>query len=94
MPTLVAILLLAPLLAVLIGIYHFAATRAARAPAQKRFDGAVMIVAVVATASVAALAFANAPAARGPIWPHVYAALGGFFTMLLVLGLGWWRRKP
>lgn len=92
MPAFVAILLLAPLLAVLIGIYRFAATRAPRTPAQLRHDRIVAIVAVVATALVAALAFTNAPTARGPIWPHVYAALGGFFTMLTVLGLGWWRR--
>jgi hypothetical protein len=92
MPAFVAVLLLAPLLAVLIGIYQFAATRAARTPAQCRYDRLVTVVAVVATALVAALAFTTAPTARGPIWPHVYAALGGFFSMLIVLGLGWWRR--
>ncbi len=92
MPAFVAALLLAPLLAVLIGIYHFAASRAVRSPAQRRHDRVVTVVAVVTTALVAALAFAAAPAARGPIWPHVYAALGGFFSMLAVLGLGWWRR--
>jgi len=92
MPAFVAILLLAPLLAVLIGIYHFAATRAPRTPAQQRFDRIVAVVAVLATLAVAAIAFQTAPLARGPIWPHVYAALGGFFTMLAVLGLGWWRR--
>lgn len=92
MPAFVALLLLAPLLAVLIGIYHFAATRAPRTPAQRGYDRIVAVVAIVATLLVAAIAFQTAPAARGPIWPHVYAALGGFFTMLLVLGLGWWRR--
>lgn len=92
MPAFVAILLLAPLLAVLIGIYHFAANRQPRSPAQRRYDRIVALAAVVATLLVAAIAFQTAPAARGPIWPHVYAALGGFFTMLVVLGLGWWRR--
>ncbi len=92
MPAFVGILLLAPLLAVLIGIYHYAATRAPRTPAQQRYDRIVAVVAVIATLAVAAIAYQTAPAARGPIWPHVYAALGGFFTMLAVLGLGWWRR--
>jgi hypothetical protein len=92
MPAFVAILLLAPLLAVLIGIYCFAAARTARTPGQRRYDLVVAIVAVLATLVVASLAFQTAPAARGPIWPHVYAALGGFFSMLAVLGLGWWRR--
>ncbi len=50
------------------------------------------VLAVLATLVVAAIAFQTAPVARGPIWPHVYAALGGFFTMLAVLGVGWWRR--
>jgi hypothetical protein len=92
MPAFVAVLLLAPLLAVLLGIYHFAATRAARTPGQRRYDLVVAIAAVLATLVVATVAFQTAPAARGPIWPHVYAALGGFFSMLAVLGLGWWRR--
>jgi hypothetical protein len=92
MPAFVALLLLAPLLMVLIGIYHFAATRAPRMPGQRRYDLVVAIVAVLATLVVATVAFHTAPAARGPIWPHVYAALGGFFSMLVVLGLGWWRR--
>jgi hypothetical protein len=92
MPALVAALLLAPLLAVLIGIYAFAATRAPRSRGQSRYDLAVVVVAVLATLAVATLAFQTAPAARGPIWPHVYAALGGFFSMLAVLALGWWRR--
>lgn len=92
MPAFVAILLLAPLLAVLIGIYHFAATRAPRTPRQRRYDLMVTVAAVLSTLVVAAVAFQTAPAARGPIWPHVYAALGGFFSMLAVLGLGWWRR--
>lgn len=92
MPAFVGILLLAPLLAVLIGIYQFAATRVPRTPAQQRFDRIVAVVAVFATLVVAAIAYQTAPAARGPIWPHVYAALGGFFTMLVALGLGWWRR--
>jgi hypothetical protein len=92
MPAFVAVLLLAPLLAVLVGIYYFAATRAQRRPGQRRYDLLVAIVAVLATLVVATVAFQTAPAARGPIWPHVYAALGGFFSMLVVLGLGWWRR--
>ena len=92
MPAFVAILLLAPLLAVLIGIYYFAATRSPRTLRQNRYDLIVAIAAVLTTLVVASVAFQTAPAARGPIWPHVYAALGGFFSMLAVLGLGWWRR--
>lgn len=90
--SLVGVLLLAPLLAVLAGIYHFAATRAARSPLQLGYDRAALAIAVVSTLIVTVAAYHLAPAARGPIWPHVYSALGGFFVMLLTLGLAWWRR--
>ena len=88
----VGVLLLAPLLAVLVGIYHFAATRSLRSLAQRRYDRAALTIAVVSTLIVTVAAYHLAPAARGPIWPHVYSALGGFFVMLLTLGLAWWRR--
>lgn len=92
MGALVGVLLLAPLLAVLLGIHHYAATRAPRSPAQARHDRIIAAMAVLLTLATATLAFHTAPAARGPIWAHVYAALGGFFAMLVVLGAGWWRR--
>ncbi|GMU42779.1 MAG: hypothetical protein IT479_11695 [Xanthomonadales bacterium] len=92
MAAFVGVLLLAPLLAVLLGIYHYAATRAARTPAQRRHDRWVAAIASVLTVLAAVLAFHTAPSARGPIWPQVYAVLGGFFAMLLALGLGWRRR--
>lgn len=88
----VGVLLLSPLLAVLVGIYHFAATRPQRSLAQRRYDRAALTIAVVSTLIVTVAAYYLAPAARGPIWPHVYSALGGFFVMLLTLGLAWWRR--
>ena len=88
----VGVLLLAPLLAVLVGIYHFAATRSPRRAVQLGYDRAVLTIAVVSTLIVTVAAYHLAPAARGPIWPHVYSALGGFFVMLLTLGLAWWRR--
>lgn len=88
----VGVLLLAPLLAVLLGIYRYAATRTPRSPAQVRHDRVACVLAVLLTLASATLAFHTAPSARGPIWPHVYAALGGFFAMLAVLGVGWWGR--
>jgi uncharacterized membrane-anchored protein len=92
MTGLVGILLLSPLLAVLMGIYHFAATRGRRSAQMQRFDRLALLIAAVLT--VLAIVFCQhfAPAARGPIWPHVYAALGGFFTMLAALGGAWWLR--
>lgn len=90
--SLVGVLLLAPLLAVLVGIYQFAATRTPRSPALLGYDRAALTLAVAATLVVTVAAYHLAPAARGPIWPHVYSALGGFFAMLLTLGLAWWRR--
>lgn len=90
--SLVGVLLLAPLLVVLAGIYHFAATRVARNPLQLGYDRAALAIAVASTLIVTVAAYHLAPAARGPIWPHVYSALGGFFVMLLTLGLAWWRR--
>lgn len=92
MAALVGVLLLAPLLVVLLGIYQYAARRKLRTQARRRHDRWVAIAAVVSTLCAAVLAFHTAPDARGPIWPHVYAALGGFFAMLVVLGTGWWRR--
>jgi hypothetical protein len=95
MAGLVGILLLSPLLAVLMGIYHFAATRASRTPQMQRHDRLALLVAVVLTVLAIVLCQHLAPAARGPIWPHVYAALGGFFMMLTALGGAWWLRpKP
>lgn len=90
--SLVGVLLLAPLLAVLVGIYRFAATRAAPTAAQRGYDRAALTVAVVSTLVVTVAAYELAPPARGPIWPHVYSALGGFFAMLLTLSLAWWQR--
>lgn len=90
--SLVGVLLLAPLLGVLVGIYQFAATRTPRSAALRGYDRAALTIAVAATLIVTVAAYHFAPAARGPIWPHVYSALGGFFAMLLALGLAWWRR--
>jgi hypothetical protein len=90
--SLVGILLLAPLLAVLIGIYHFAASRAPRSARQLRFDRYALIASALLTIVAIPVSQHLAPAARGPIWPHVYAALGGFFTMLIALGTSWWLR--
>ena len=92
MTGLVGILLLAPLLAVLMGIYHFAASRAPRTAALQHYDRLALAMAVLLTMLAIVLCQHYAPAARGPIWPHVYAALGGFFTMLAALGGAWWLR--
>lgn len=91
MDALIGILLLLPLLSVLLGIYGYAARIASGG--WRPYDQWVMAAAIIATLLATWLGYAWAPPARGPIWPHVYAALAGFFTMLLVLSLGWWRRR-
>ena len=92
MTGLVGILLLSPLLAVLVGIYHFAASRAPGTAQMRRYDRLALVFAAVLTVLAIVLCQHFAPAARGPIWPHVYAALGGFFMMLVALGGAWWLR--
>jgi hypothetical protein len=93
MASLVGMLLLAPLLAVLVGIYQFAASRTPRSLRRQRYDNLALVIACVLTLLTAVLAYHYAPIARGPIWPHVYAALGGFFMMLAALALAWWGRR-
>lgn len=88
----VGILLLTPLLAVLIGIYHFAGGRSPRSARQVRYDRISMTVSALLTLLAIVVSQQLAPPARGPIWPHVYAALGGFFTMLATLGVFWYLR--
>ncbi|MGE4072131.1 MAG: hypothetical protein AB7E72_13255 [Lysobacterales bacterium] len=92
MAGLVGILLLAPLLAVLMGIYWFAATRTPRTAKLQRYDRLALVTSAALTVLAIVLCQHYAPAARGPIWPHVYAALGGFFMMLAALGCAWWLR--
>lgn len=92
MAALVGILLLLPLLGVLAGIYQFAATRAPRDARTRRYDRTALLVASALTLGAAWLGYHAAPPARGPIWPHVYAALWGFFTLLTALGGAWWGR--
>lgn len=91
MEALVGIILLLPLLSVLLGIYGYAARMSAGG--WRAFDQWAMVAAVVLTVLATWTGYASAPPARGPIWPHVYAALAGFFTMLVVLALAWWRRR-
>jgi hypothetical protein len=93
MAAFVGIALLLPLLGVLLGIYQFAATRAPRSARTRRYDRIALVAAGVITLVAAWLGFHTAPPARGPIWPHVYAALWGFFSMLAALGGAWWRRR-
>jgi len=93
MSSVVGILLLLPLLAVLVGIYQFAATRLPRCAALQAYDRLALAIACALTIIATIVAQHYAPAARGPIWPHVFAALGGFFTMLFALGLAWFGRR-
>ncbi len=93
MGSVVGILLLLPLLAVLVGIYQFAATRMPRNAALQRYDRVALVTCCLLTLMATVLAQHYAPAARGPIWPHVFAALGGFFAMVLSLALAWLGRR-
>lgn len=92
MASVVGILLLAPLLAVLMGIYDFAGRQTPRAVGQRRYDRIALALSAVLTALAIVAAQHFAPPGRGPIWPHVYAALGGFFAMLGALGSAWLLR--
>ena len=93
MAGLVGIFLLLPLLAVLVGIYQFAATQTPRSAARRRFDQGALIGSCLVTLLAIWFAVDHAPPANGPIWRHVYAALVGWFAMLLALGLAWWARR-
>lgn len=93
MAGLVGIFLLLPLLAVLVGIYQFAATRTPRSAARRRFDQWALIASCLVTLLAAWFAVDHAPPANGPIWRHVYAALAGFFSMLATLAVAWWARR-
>lgn len=91
MEALIGIILLLPLLSVLLGIYGYAARMSASG--WRPYDQWVVAAAAALTLLATWFGYALAPPARGPIWPHVYAALAGFFTMLVALGLAWWRRR-
>ena len=90
MTGLVASLLLAPLLAVLMASTHLPRARRHGSAAALRSTGAGH-GRLADDAGHRALPTLRA-SARGPIWPYVYAALGGFFTMLAMLGGAWWLR--
>lgn len=89
----VGLLLLAPLAATLLWLYHWWTKRRGGGLHLRRYDRVAMLAAVVATVLATLGAYALAPEARGPIWPHVFSALGGFFTLLAVLGFSLWIRR-
>lgn len=102
-----ALLLLAPILAVLGWMYlHYAKSRP-RTPAQRRVDttalwiatlGAVAIcLAAYDTVSLPGIEHATGLRASGAIWQQVFPPLCGYgvFTGVLFVALGlrrWWRR--
>ena len=87
-----ALILFAPWFAILGGVYWAFPRSHALTPARRRFDVAILVIAVAA--SVAAMLFAyrlpweNA----GPLWPQVVATLAAYHVFLLVLAFGWYVR--
>lgn len=101
-----ALLLLAPILAVLGWMYlHYARSRP-RSPAQRRIDAAALWVATLGAVAICLAAYDTVPLpgiehatglrASGAIWRQVFPPLCGYgvFTGVLFVALGarrWWR---
>ena len=84
-----ALILFAPWFALLGGVYWAFPRSHVVTPARRRFDVAVLAIALAATIGAMLGAYRMPWADTGSLWPQVIATLAAYHAFLLVLAVGW-----
>jgi hypothetical protein len=87
-----ALILFAPWFALLGWVYWVFPRSHAVTPARRRFDIAVLAIALAATIGAMLGAYRMPWADTGSLWPQVIATLAAYHAFLLVLAVGWFVR--